>query len=184
MKKTVFAALAALLTLGTGCSRNDDGTTELMSAEEVAEKTQAAAVKTTEKVAEVTARAEEVSKQASAAAAAITVKAEDVMGDLNQSVEEIKQKVAGLDKAQTLGYVQQYKDVILAKKDQVAGLAEKLKGLSVMEIAGAKGKELKSRLDQYKTQLSGLKERYAHYYNKLEEFGHKMSEFDLSSSAE
>ena len=73
MKQIIFYALAAGLTLSAGCKKGEDGTTEMMSSEEVVEKTQAVAVQTTEKAAEVTAQAE-------ATVSAITVKAEDVMG--------------------------------------------------------------------------------------------------------
>lgn len=180
MTKIVYYALVAGLVLGAGCSKeNEDGTTEMMSAEEVAEKTQETAVQVTEKAAEVTEKAEEVTKQATEAISSLTVKAEDVMADLNKSVEQIKEKVAAFDKTQLLGYADTYKDVILEKKGQLDTLTEKVKGLSAMELIGEKGKALKSELTQYTEQLTGLKDRYNVYLGKLQEFGVDLSAYTL-----
>ena len=161
MKKIVFSALAATLLLGAGCKKKEDGTTELMTATEVTEK------------------AEEVTQKATAAVSSFSVKAEDVMADLNQSVQEVKKKVENFDKTQLTAYVSEYKTVILEKKDQVSALSEKIKGLSVMEIAGEKGKALKAELSKYTEQFVELKKRYLVYYEKLEEYGVNMSKFQL-----
>jgi len=172
MKKILFMALAAGLLSGVGCKKQEDGSTTMMSSEEMVEKTQAAAVQTTEKAAEATAKAE-------AAVSALTVKAEDVMGDLNQSVEEIKEKVAGFDKTQVLAYVDQYKAVLLEKKDQLADLTGQLKSLPVTEMMGQKATALKSQISQYGDEFLGLKERYSVYLQKLEEFGVDLSSYTL-----
>ena len=135
---SVYAVLAALI-LTTGCTKkNEDGTTELRSAEEVAEKTQETAVKAAEK------------------AEALTVKAEEVMRVLNTSVADVKKKVASYDVNKLTAYAETYKDVILEKKDELAGLTEKLKRLSMTEMIGEKGKALKSQLAQYTDQFNGL----------------------------
>jgi hypothetical protein len=172
MKRVVFYALAVALVAGIGCKRKDDGTTELMSAEEVVNKTQETAIKSTEKTAEVT-------QQATAAVSSFSVKAEDVMGDLNSSVEELKQKVAGFEKTQVIAYADKYKDVILEKKDQITELSEKVKGLSMTEVIGEKGKALKEELSQYTDQLDGLKDRFGVYLEKLETYGVDLSAYGL-----
>lgn len=180
MKHVAFYALAAGLVLATGCTKqNEDGTTAVMTPEEVAEKTQKTAVKATEKAAVVTANAEEATKQVTAAVSSLTVKAEDVMGDLNKSVEEIQQKVAGFDQSQVMAYANTYKDVLLEKKDQFAALTEKVKGLSMTEMLGEKGKELKGQLAQYTEQIAGLKDRYGIYLDQLKEFGVDLSAYGL-----
>ncbi|MCF7818263.1 MAG: hypothetical protein K9M54_10315 [Kiritimatiellales bacterium] len=184
MKQVVFYALAAGLVLGGGCTKkNEDGTSETMSAKEVAVKTQETAVKATAKASEMTAKAAEATKQATQktqeAVSSLTVKAEDVMGDLNQSVEQIKEKVAGFDKTQLLAYADTYKDVIIEKKDQLAGLTDTLKGLSMTEMLGDKGKALKGQLSQYTDQLGGLKDRYGIYLDKLKTFGVDLSAYGL-----
>lgn len=172
MKQMVFHALAVVLILGAGCKKKDDGSTEMMSAEEIADKTQEAAVQAAEKAAEVTEKTKK-------AVTELTVQAEDVMGDLNKSVEQVKEKVATFDKTQLMAYANTYKDVILEKKDQLDALAEKLKGLSAMELIGEKGKALKNQLTQYTDQLNALKERYAVYLEKLEAFGVDLSAYGL-----
>ena len=172
MKQIVFYALAAGLALSAGCRKGEDGTTEMMSAEEVADTTQAAAVQATEKAAEVT-------EQAEAAVSAVAVKAEDVMADLNQSVEQIKEKVAAFDKTQVLAYAEQYKNVLLEKKDQIAELTGQLKGLSMTEMMGDKAQALKDQIAQYTDQFAALKERYSVYLEKLETFGVDLSAYML-----
>jgi prophage DNA circulation protein len=168
MKQMVFYALAAALVLGAGCKKKDDGTTELMSAEEVAEKT-----------AEATQKAEEVTKKAAAAVSSFSVKAEDVMADLNKSVEEIKKKVATFDKSQVVGYANTYKDVLLEKKDQISSLTQKVKSLSMSDMLGEKGKALKAQLSQYTDQFNALKERYSIYLEKAKAFGIDLSAYGL-----
>lgn len=184
MKQVVCYALTAGLVLGAGCTKkNEDGTTEKMTATEVAVKTQETVVKATETVADVTEKAEAVTKEVvqktEAAVGAFNVKAEDVMADLNQSVEEVKTKVAGFDKTQLLAYADQYKNVILEKKDQLAGLTESLKALSMTEVIGEKGQALKSQLAEYTGQFNGLKERYGVYLDKMKEFGVDLSAYGL-----
>jgi ABC-type Fe3+-hydroxamate transport system substrate-binding protein len=168
MKQILFYALATSLLLGFGCKKKEDGTTELMSADEVAVK-----------AAEVTEKAEEVTQKATAAVSSFSVKAEDVMADLNQSVQEVQNKVSNFDKAQAMAYVSEYKTVILGKKDQVTALTEKLKGLSIAEITGETGKTLKAELSKHTDQFVALKKRYLVYYEKLEEYGVNMSKFQL-----
>lgn len=180
MKQIVFYAFAACLILEVGCTKkNEDGTTEVMSTEEVSVKTQETAIKATEETIKVTEKAEEATKQVTAVVSSLTVETEDVMGDLNQSVKEVKQKVAGLDKTQLLAYANTYKDVILEKKEQLTGLSKKISGLSMSEILGEKGKLLKNQLTQYTEQLTGLKDRYSIYLDKLKEFGMDLSAYGL-----
>lgn len=183
MKQIVYYALAAGLVLAAGCKKGEDGTTEVMSSEEVVEKTKEVAVQTTEKAAEVTAKAEEVTKEVTAkteaAVAALNVQAEDVMADLNQSVEQIKEKVAGFDKTQLLAYADQYKNVLLEKKDQIADLTEQLKGLSMSEMMGEKSKQIKDQMAKYTGEITALKERYTVYLDKLETFGVDLSAYGL-----
>lgn len=180
MKQAIFYALATSLVLATGCTKEtEDGTKELMTTEEVVGKTQETAVKATEKAAEVTEKAEEATQQVTAAVSSLTVKAEDVMSDLNKSVEEIKQKVAGFDKSQVIAYANTYKDVLIEKKDQLAAMTEKVKALSMTEMLGEKGKELKAQLAQYTEQITGLQDRYGVYLDQLKAFGVDLSAYGL-----
>ncbi len=175
MKQIVFYALTAGLVLASGCKKNKEGQTELMTPEEIADTTEQVA----EKTAEVTQKAEDMTKKATAAVSSFSVKAEDVMGDLNKSVEEIKQKAAGFDKAQILGYANTYKDVLLEKKGQISALTDKVKGLSMTDLLGEKGKALKGQLAQYTDQFNTLKDRYSIYLEKAKAFGIDLSAYGL-----
>ncbi len=93
--------------------------------------------------------------------------------------EQVKQQVASFDKSQLLGYADKYKEVILEKKDQIAELGDKVKGLSMTEMLGEKGKALKDQLSQYTGQLSGLKDRYGIYLEQLKSFGVDLSAYGL-----
>ena len=131
---SVYAVLAALI-LTTGCTKkNEDGTTEIMSTEEVVEKVQTTTLEVAEK------------------AEILAVKAEEVMSDLNMSVADIKTKVASYDVNKLTAYAGTYKEVILEKKDQIAAMKDKVTGLSMTDALGEKGKALKSQLAQYTDQ--------------------------------
>ena len=187
MKRILFISGVAGLLLTTSCTKkNEDGGAKPNAPKEVAVKTQPVAAPvvertkvTTQKMTVTTEKAEKVTQQATEAINTMAVKAENVMGDLDQSVAEIKQKVSGYDPNQLLAYADQYKDVILEKKDQLAGLSEKLKGLSMSELIGEKGKALKTQLTQYTNQLGALKERYEVYLGKLKELGVDLSAYGL-----
>jgi len=172
MKRILFFMMAIAMIALTGCRKKDDGTTEVMSKEEVAEKTHDVAKQTTEKAAQVTQQAEE-------AVSAIAVKAEDVMSDLNQSVQAIKERVAEFDKTQLLAYVDQYKTVILEKKDQIAALTEQIKAIPMTEMMGNKTLALKEQLGKYTQEFNALKERYTVYLDKLKEYGVDLSSYTL-----
>lgn len=168
MKKTWIHLLIAGLVLNTGCKKNEEGQTELMSPTEIADKTS-----------EVAQKVEATKEKAAAVIDFIKVKAEDVMGDLDQPIEAIKEKAANFDQAQLLGYLGTYKDVILEKKDQIAALTAKVKNLSVTDVMGEKGKNLKAELAQYTEQFSGLKERFSVYLDKAKAMGLDLSKFQL-----
>ncbi len=190
MKQIVFYTLAATLVLCAGCKRNEGDATERMSAEKVveetaevtalvAEKTPKATAVVEEKPAEVTKKPETITPPKATAISSLSVKTENVMDDLNQSVEEIKQKVAHFDKAQTLAYANKYKDVLLEKKAQVIAVVDKINGLSLTDAMGEKGKILKTQLAQYTDQLNALKTRYSVYLDTLKGLGVDLSTYGL-----
>ena len=172
MNKLVICMLAAVLAAGAGCKRNENGSTEVMSSDEMVEATQ----QTTEKA---TAKTEAMTKQATEAVENFAVTAEDVMNDLNQSVEHVQQKVAAFDKTEMLAYADKYKDVIADVKNQVAQLTDQVQNLSITEAMGEKGKLLKAELSKYTGQLTGLKDRYGVYLEGLKAFGVDLSAYTL-----
>jgi hypothetical protein len=143
------------------------------------EKAESVAAQATEKMAAVTAQAQAVAQKVEALKSAIAIKPDEVLAELNQPVAEIQTKVASLEQPELLAYVSTYKDVLLEKKEQLAGLTSQLKSLSMSEMLGTKGNEIKTQLSQYTSQLSGLKERYSVYLDKLKALGVDLSAFGL-----
>lgn len=47
------------------------------------------------------------------------------------------------------------------------------------DLLGEKGKEIKDQLSQYTSQLSGLKERYGIYLDKLKSLGIDLAAFGI-----
>ena len=184
MNQVVFYVLAAGLVLSAGCSKKEEkASAPAVSAEKPAANPAPVVAQVTGKVAAVTAQAQaitkEVTQKAQAVADTLTVKPEAVMADLNQPIADIKAKAASYGKPELLAYANTYKDVILAKKDQLSGLATQLKGLGMTELLGEKGIALKNQLSQYTTQLAGLKERYSVYLDMLKKFGVDISSLGL-----
>lgn len=187
MKQIVFYAVATSLLLGAGCKKGEDKPAEPVQKEEVVATTQPAPAQTTVQPVEAPALTSTaptppsdlkttLAETTESAVGALTVKAEDVMAELNQSVDEIKQKVAGLDAAQLLAYTDQYKAVIAEKKEEIAALKEQVTGLSMTELMGDAGKALKSQISQYSNELAGLTDRYAVYLDALKQTGTEPAE--------
>lgn len=172
MKRMLFYALAGGLLIGSGCKKKADGSVEMMSPDEVAEQTQVVATQTVEKAEEVR---QQVADKTREAVSMLTVKAEDVMGDLNQSVESLKEKVASFDQTQLQAYADKYKELITEKKDQIASLTEQIKAIPISDMMGEKTLALKEQLGKYTQQITALKERYTVYLDKLKDSGAEQS---------
>lgn len=182
MKQAIFYVLAAGLVLSAGCSKKEEKpSAPAASAVKPAMPTTVAQV--TGKVAAVTAQAQaatkEVVQKVEAVKTALAVKPDQVMAELNQPIADIKTKVASLGQPELMAYASTYKDVIVAKKDQLASLTSALKGLPMADMLGEKGKAIKAELSQYTNQLAGLKERYSVYLDKLKALGVDLSSFGI-----
>lgn len=177
MKQIVFSVIAATLFAATGYA--EEGQSLLGSASKLANSSKESLLTAKDKVAEVSQQAEAIKEKAGEVMKSFNVKAEDVMADLNLPIKELKAKVATFDQAQVLGYVTQYKDVILAKKDELMGATASLKELPFTKKFGAQGRALKKQLSGYKSELSGLKDRYGVYLDQLKAFGVDLSAYGL-----
>lgn len=182
MKRTALYGLAAGLVLVTGCSKKEK------PAPEAPEKT---AIEQTKSVTQdLTAKAENLTEQTKAAAQELSqktqtvvqeliVKKDDVMNELARPVADIKAKVESLKQPELLTYATAYKDVLVEKKDQLAGLSQQLKALPIGDLLGEKGKALKEQVGQYTSQFNALKERYSIYLDKLKALGVDLSAFGI-----
>lgn len=149
MKQFMCCIALIALFFVAGCEKKDDGSAGMMSPEEIGQ------------------TAEQVAEQTQQAVTAFKVKAEDVMADLDQSVEQVKQKAASLEKNQLQPYVDQYRNLISEKKDEIAALADQIKQTPMAEMLSEKTQALKDRMVQYSDELAALQERLAVYLNRL-----------------
>ena len=165
MKQVIFYAVAAGLILNTGCSKQE-------------EPAEVSAPKTT-----LTEQAQTVAKDLTQKAQTVmnelSISKDDIMAELDVPVANIKEKVANLGQPALMTYASTYKDVILEKKDQLAGLTEQLKALPMGDMLGEKGKAIKDQVSQYTSQFNALKDRYNVYLDKLKALGVDLSSFGL-----
>lgn len=186
MKRSVFYLLAVGLVLGSGCRKNEDKPSGMASNQDVqtkapdtktqiAEKAQEAKTQINETSKAVTEKAGEVARQVSektqAAVSNLQVKAEDVMVEMHQSIDELKKKAANFDKTKLQAYADQYKTLIARKQEQIADLTEKIKTLPVKDMMSEKTTAMKKELSRCCNELAALKERCSVYLDKLKELG-------------
>lgn len=192
MNRIILYALATGLLAGAGCSKQEEsapaskGTVAEKAqilASDVTQKAEGVAAQATEQLTAAAERtkvaAQDLSQKAQTAIKELTVSKDDVMAELSVPVSDVKTKVASLGQSELMAYAGTYKDVLLEKKDQLAGLTSQLKALPMGDMFGEKAKAIKDQLSQYTSQLAGLKERYGIYLDKLKALGADLSAFGL-----
>jgi NADH dehydrogenase/NADH:ubiquinone oxidoreductase subunit G len=176
MKKIGLLIIATAFLLGSGfLKKNADGTTAL----DTSSLTKAAA-DATEQAETMTADAVAKAKKA---AESITVKKEEILADLEKPLDEIKQKVAGMDTARLMAYASKYTEVFSDSQDKIAEYTAQLKDLKWTQKLGAKGKEIKGQLASYTDQFAGLKEHATLYLDKLKATGIDPAAYGIDLSA-
>ena len=166
MKQIVLSLLAAGLVLGSGYA--EEGTSLPSQAGTLAHEPKASLLKINDK-------AEAVTQQASEALA----KAGDVMANLDLSMDDLKQKVASLDKAQLLAFAEKYKTLFAEYEAMIDSATAKLQELSWFKRLGTEGKALKKQVAGYTAQLGTLKEQYSVYIDQLKALGVDLSAYGL-----
>ncbi len=176
MKKIGLLIVAVAFVLSSGfLNKNKDGSLSLDKAGLAKE-----AEKATQKAQTFTADAMEKAKKA---AASIDVSKEEIIADLGKSVDQMKQKVSGMDPAKLVAYLNQYRNVLTDTQKEVTEYTTQVKDLKWTEKFGAKGKDLKNKLANYSGQLKGLKEQCGFYISKLESYGVDLSSYGIDLSA-
>jgi polyhydroxyalkanoate synthesis regulator phasin len=198
MKQIACYALAAGLILSTGCS-DERKATEVTPIEppltpslsdqtkaitkDLTQQAEAAKEQATEKLAAMTEQAKtaaaDITEKAQSAIKSFPVSKDEVLAEINQPIADLKAKVETLAQPELMAYASTYKDVLLEKKDQLAGLTSQLKGLAIGDILGEKGKAIKDQISQYTAQFNQLKERYGVYLDKLKSLGANISAFGI-----
>ena len=187
MKKVGLVLVAVAFVFGCGfLKKSDDGSYALDTAE--AEK------KANEAAATANAEVEKYSKQAGEmtdaaiakikeAAAKISVPKEEVIADLDKSLDDIKKKVAAMDPAKVIAYLDQYNNVFKDTQAKVADYTQQVKDLKWTQKFSKKGKELKANLEKYNDQFAGLKKQAEVYLAQLKSFGLDPAAFGIDLSA-
>ena len=85
------------------------------------------------------------------------------------SLETIKANIQNMDAEQIRQKALEYKDAILAKKDQVSQLIENHDDVPLTEKLGDEAKGLMSEINALNDSVSALKSRFDIYYDKLKE---------------
>ena len=185
MKKLGLLLITTAFILGSGFfKKKEDGSYDTDTLKKQASEVSAQATAEADKISKQAGEmSEKAIKKAKKAAASMDVKQEEILADLNKSLAEIKQKVAGMDTAKLVAYANKYTEVFADNKNQIADYTAKLKDLKWTEKLGSKGKELKGQLKDYQAQYEGLKGQCTVYMNKLKSCGIDPAAFGIDLSA-
>ena len=186
MKKTSILILSVAFVCGSGFFKKDkDGNyaVDTASIEKQAGDVKAQAAVEADKLAKkAEASAAKMQEQVKKAAEKYNVKEEEILADLGKSTAELKTKVANMDKAKVVAYLSKYKDVFAGTEGKIAEYKEQVKNLKWTQKYSAKGKELKSSLNQYNNQFKGLKTQASVYVDQLEGYGINLADYGVDLS--
>ncbi len=91
--------------------------------------------------------------------------------DETKPIEEVRAEVEKMDTAKLRDIAMDYKNAIVAKKDEIKKVADELAKIPMAEKMGAEAKEMMGEVKQLQGSLKALIDRYKLYYNKLKESG-------------
>lgn len=95
--------------------------------------------------------------------------------DESKPLSEVEAEAEKMDVAKLKAAALEYKDAILAKKEDVAEITAQLKEIPIANMLGEEAKGLKADIDGLNESVSALKSRFDVYYNKLKEKGGDVS---------
>ena len=99
--------------------------------------------------------------------------------DESKPLSEIKAEAQELDTGELREMAMKYKDAIVAKQKEVAGLKDKLKEIPVTEIAGEEAKKLNESAAELAKSVKALTERFDVYCKSLKDKEGDLSGLDL-----
>jgi len=175
MKKIGLVLVTAAFVFSCGFfGKNKDGSvsTDVSSltkkADEMGAQAKAEMDKVSQEAGELSAKAMEAAKKK---AASMKISSEEIIGDLDKTVDQLKQKVSGMDSATVMAYVSQYSTVFSDTQNKISELTGQVKNLKWTEKLGSKGKELKGQLATYTDQFKALKNQCTVYVDKFKSYG-------------
>jgi Skp family chaperone for outer membrane proteins len=99
----------------------------------------------------------------------------NVAADLQKSIAAIESQAQTMNVADLKATAVQYQQALSAKQADLQKLAAEVKGLSITDALGDKGKALKADAQKNEADVKTLKDRFQVYYNKLKEKGGDVS---------
>ena len=99
--------------------------------------------------------------------------------DETKPLSEAEAEAEKMDVEQLKAMALEYKEAILAKKEDVAKVTAQLKEIPIANMLGEEAKGLKADIDGLNESVSALKSRFEVYYDKLKEKGGDVSGLGL-----
>ena len=99
--------------------------------------------------------------------------------DENKPIGQVKAKAEKMNVEQLRSMAIEYKNAILAKKNEVDKLTAKLSDIPVTKMLGDQAKGLKADIDSLNKSVTALNERFKIYSEKLKEKGGDLSGLGL-----
>ncbi len=99
--------------------------------------------------------------------------------DESKPIGEVQAEADKMSVEQLRAKAMEYKDAIVAKKDDIAKITSKLQEIPMAEKLGEEAKSLSAEIDELKKAMSTLNERFGIYYNKLKEKGGEVTGLDI-----
>ena len=99
--------------------------------------------------------------------------------DETKPLSEAQAEAEKMDVEQLKAMALEYKEAILAKKEDVAKVTAQLKEIPIANMLGEEAKGLKADIDGLNESVSALKSRFDVYYNKFKEKGGDVSGLGL-----
>ena len=87
--------------------------------------------------------------------------------DTKKPIEAVKQEAASMSVRDLEGMVKTYQNEILKKQKDLDRVKEEAKALSVSEVFGPKGEQIKTRLNQIRGEIQELEKRLSIYTDRL-----------------
>ena len=99
--------------------------------------------------------------------------------DENKPAGQAKSEAEQMTAAELRSMALEYKDAILAKKDELVGITAKFKAVPITEKLGTEAEEIMAEMEALNKSVSALTAKFQIYYDKLKEMGGDISGLEL-----
>ena len=99
--------------------------------------------------------------------------------DTQKPIEQVRAEAEKMSVSDLQSAAKAYADEIASKKTEAEKIQSQLKGLSVQDMLGEKGKSIKDQASALGQQVSALTERYQVYAQKYQSAGGDMAKIQI-----